>query len=122
MGLLEIVLIVSAIAVSWTAEATARGKLGVNSAVGIRVGYVAHSEEAWLAGHRAARPLLHASSAAFALAGVLSLVIPGITDETGAVIALTGCLVALGLVIAASVKAGRAAEHAVLESVDGKDR
>ena len=120
MGLLEIVLIVSAVAVSLTAEATARGKLGVNSAVGIRVGYVTHSDEAWLAGHRAARPLLHASSAAFALAGVLSLVLPGITDETGAVIALTGCLIALGLVIAASVKAGRAAERAVMQAVDGQ--
>lgn len=118
MGLLEIVLIVSAIAVSWTAEATARGRLGVNSAIGIRVGYVTHSDGAWLAGHRAARPLLHAASGAFALAGVLLMVLPGITEDTGAVIAVTGCLVALGFVIAAAVKAGRAAERVVAESMD----
>ncbi|MCC3268639.1 SdpI family protein [Arthrobacter gengyunqii] len=121
MGLLEFVLIVSAVAVSWTAEATARGQLGVNSGVGIRVGYVTHSADAWLAGHRAARLLLHASSAAFAVAAVLSLMLPGITDETGALIAIAGCLVALGLVIAASVKAGRAAERVVVESVDSQN-
>ncbi len=122
MGLLEIVLLVSAVAVSLTAEVTARGKLGVNSGIGIRVGYVTHSDEAWVAGHRAARPLLHASSAAFALAGVLSLVLPGISEGAGSVIAVSGCLVALVLVIAASVKASRAAERTVVEAVDGSSR
>ncbi|WP_442864143.1 SdpI family protein [Arthrobacter sp. ATA002] len=58
---------------SWVAEATARGKLGPNSFVGIRVGYVTHSPEAWTAGHRAARWPIHGAAAIFAACGILIL-------------------------------------------------
>ena len=47
MGFVGIVLMLSAAAVSCAAEATARGKIGVNPFVGLRVGYVTHSSGAW---------------------------------------------------------------------------
>lgn len=122
MGFVGIVLMLSAVAVSCAAEATARGKIGVNPFVGLRVGYVTHSSGAWLAGHRAARPLLHTAGAVLAASGVLLLVLPGMSDEDGGLVVIAACLAVLGIVIAAAVKANRAAELTVVSSVDAQPR
>ena len=119
MGFPGIILILSAAAVSGVSEAIVRGKIGVNHLVGLRVGYVTHSDEAWLSGHRAARPLLHASGAVLAAAGAL-LLVPGMPETGGAIIGVTACLIMLGLIIAASVKASRAAEVTVVKTVDAQ--
>ena len=86
MGILGIVLILVGLVLSWAAEATARGRLGVNALVGIRVGYVTASPEAWLAGHRAGRLATHAAAAVFALAGILVLALDLSEDEAGWII------------------------------------
>ena len=120
MGFMGIVLILAAIAFSCSAEATARGKIGVNRVVGLRVGYVTYSPEAWLSGHRAARVLLHAAAALLAVVGILVLTLPGISEATGSTLGVAACLASLGLVIAASIKANRAAEVTVVRSVDAQ--
>lgn len=117
MGMIAAVLIASGIAVSWAAEATARGKLGLNSFVGIRVGYVTHSPAAWLAGHRAARWPTHAAAGVFVISGILVLVLKP-TDELSAWIAIGACLAALAGGIAAAVRASRAAELVVVHDAD----
>ena len=98
---------------SWAAEATASGRMGINPLVGIRVGYVTVSEPAWHAGHRAARPLTHAAAAVLAGLGVFVLVFRGPERISG--LSITGgCLVVLGLILAAVVRANRAARAVVL--------
>lgn len=117
MGIMGVLLIASGMAVSWAAEATARGKLGMNSFVGIRVGYVTHSPEAWLAGHRAARWPTHAAAGIFAACGILLLVMD-VSDAMGAWITIGASLGVLGTVIAAAVRASRAAELVVVQNAD----
>lgn len=114
MGITAVLLIASGIAVSWAAEATARGTLGINSFVGIRVGYVRHSPEAWLAGHRAARWPTHAAAGIFAASGILILALSPSENTAGGIV-IGGSLGALGAVVAAAVRATRAAELVVVQ-------
>lgn len=103
--------------ISWAAEATARGRLGMNSFVGIRAGYVTHSPEAWLAGHRAARWPTHAAAGIFAACGILILAMNA-SDETASRIAIGGSLAILATVMVAAKKATRAAELVVVQNAD----
>ena len=113
MGISGIVLIAAGMAISWAAEATARGKLGMNSLIGIRVGYVQHSPEAWLAGHQAARWPTHAAAGIFAVCGILVLALSP-SDETAGGIIIGGSLAGLAAITVAAVKANRAAKLAVV--------
>ena len=97
---------------SLVAETTARGRMGINSLVGIRVGFVTRSDAAWRAGHRAARILTHAAAAVFAAMGVLALVWRGRENVLGLIV-IAGSLLVLGLVLAAAVRANRAAYRVV---------
>ena len=106
-------MIVCGAALSWAAEATARGRMGINSLVGIRVGYVTASEPAWLAGHRAARFPTHAAAAAFIASGLFSLMFRGMESIVGFAV-ITGSVVILGLVLWAAVRANRAACRALV--------
>lgn len=113
MGISGVLLIAAGIAISWAAEATARGQLGMNSLVGIRVGYVRHSPEAWLAGHQAARWPTHAAAGFFAACGILVLALDP-SEETAGGIIIGGALAGLAAITVAAVKANRAAELAVV--------
>ncbi|MCC3271879.1 SdpI family protein [Arthrobacter zhangbolii] len=113
MGITGVLLIICGAGLSWAAEATASGRMGINSLVGIRVGYVTVSEPAWRAGHRAARPLTHAAAGVFAALGIFALVFCGAESTSGAAI-ISGSLLVLGLILAAAVKANRAARAVVL--------
>lgn len=117
MGITGVLLIAAGMTISWAAEATARGKIGVNSLIGIRVGYVKHSPEAWRAGHRAARWPSHAAGGIFAACGILVLALDP-SDETGAGIIIGGSLASLAAIIVAAVKANRAAELIVVQNAD----
>lgn len=117
MGITGFILIAAGIIVSSAAEATARGRIGKNSFVGIRVGYVMHSPAAWLAGHRAARVPTHIAGAIFAAGGLLVLLVEP-SDEAAAGIAVGCCLAGLAVIIAAAVRANRAAELVVVQNAD----
>ncbi|WP_341392700.1 SdpI family protein [Arthrobacter sp. G119Y2] len=105
------------IAISWAAEATARGRLGMNPFVGIRVGYVTHSPEAWLAGHRSARWPTHAAAGIIAACGILILAL-NVSDETASRITIGGSLAVFAMVLFAAKKATRAAELVVVQNAD----
>ena len=87
--------------------------MGINSLVGIRVGYVTASEPAWLAGHRAARIPTHAAAAVFIGLGLFSLMFRGAQSIVGFAV-ITGSVVILGLVLWAAVRANRAARRALV--------
>lgn len=101
-----IALLVSAAVVTLTAELTARGKVSVNGGAGIRIRSVMASQEAWVKGHRAARPWLHLAAAALATTALVSMVAE---RRTADIALLVGMLVALGDVVVAGVVAHRAA-------------
>lgn len=110
-------MIAAGIIVSCAAEATARGRIGKNTFVGIRVGYVTHSPAAWLAGHQAARIPTHIAGAIFVAWGLLVLILDP-SDEAAGGIAIGCCLAALAAIIAAAVRANRAAELVVVQNAD----
>ncbi|MDK1327393.1 SdpI family protein [Arthrobacter sp. zg-Y1143] len=114
MGFTGVLMIGCGAVLSWAAEATARGRIGINSLVGIRVGYVTASDAAWLAGHRAARVPTHAAAAVFAVLGVFALVFRGSEDVAGFAV-IAGSAAVLGLVLWAAVRANRAAYRVVAQ-------
>lgn len=119
MGFIGFFLIAVGMIISWAAEATARGRLGMNAFVGLRVGYVTHSPEAWLAGHRAARWPTHAAAGILAAGGILILVMNA-TEEAASRIAIGGSLAVLATVMVAAKKASRAAELVVVRNAGGR--
>lgn len=116
-----IVLVLVAVVLSWTVEAAARGRVGVNPLIGIRVGDVTASPEAWRAGHRAARPLTHTASAVAAGTGVL-ISLPSVSENAAGWSVIAACLLILGLVVAGAMKANRAARDAILASLASSGR
>ena len=117
MAFTGIVLIVCGAALSWAAEATARGRMGINSLVGIRIGYVTRSDAAWLAGHRAARIPTHAAAAVFMAMGVFAFVFRGPDEALPGLVLVSGSLLVLGLVLTGAVRANRVACRVVAAEV-----
>lgn len=101
-----IALLAGAIVVALTAELTARGKVPVNGGAGIRIRSVMASQDAWVAGHRAARAWLHLAAILLAAAAVVSMTAP---RAVGDIALLVGMLAGLGSVVIAGVSAHRAA-------------
>lgn len=106
-----VLLIAMGAALSWVAEATASGRIGMNSSVGIRTEYVTRSPEAWLAGHRAARMLINCNAIVLVLAGVLALV-PALNASW---MAITASLICLILLVPAVKRANHAAKQVALD-------
>ncbi len=94
-------------------RAAARGYLGANGAIGIRTTATQRSEEAWVAGHRAALPLVRAAGLVVALAGLTALVVldagrdASRYETTGLVLLVSEMVV----VVVAAVVAHRAASR-----------
>lgn len=102
-----IVMILAAIVVAITAEGCASGKIRMNGAIGIRIGSVMASQEAWLAGHKAARVQLLLAAGALFIGGLLG-VLPGVSmavSNIGLLISMVACLVFLGFGTAAAIRA-----------------
>lgn len=113
MGIFYGVLLIAMGAVlSWVAEATASGRIGPNSTVGIRTEYMTHSPEAWLVGHRAARMLIHCNAIVLVLAGVLALV-PAFFGNAPW-IATSAALICLILLVPTVKRANHAAKRVAL--------
>jgi hypothetical protein len=75
-------------------EAPARGRVGINSLVGMRFGPLLLSDRAWTVGHRAARTATWAAGITMLATGLV-VVFGSLTDEQGAL--------AFGLSLAALV-------------------
>lgn len=89
-------------------EAPARGRVGINSVVGMRFGPLLLSERAWTAGHRAARQYSWLAGLAMIIGGLI-VVVGALTDEQGVLVFVVSTLM-LGLFTAlAALRAHRAA-------------
>lgn len=115
MGITGVFGIVAGIIISAAVESAARGTTGINQWVGIRVGYVTQSPQAWKAGHRAARWPTHCGTALFAGAGILVLAVP-MSDEAAGGIGIGASLVLLGMLGFGAVRANRAAAATVVQA------
>ena len=116
MEILGAVTIIVGMVLSTAVECAARGKIGINPIVGIRVGYVTHSPAAWQAGHRAARWPTHAGTAAYITVGVLLMTLP-MSETTAGVLGIGAAAVLLGMIGFGAFRANRAAETAVVRTV-----
>ncbi len=105
------------------AARAADGRLGRNPIAGIRTRTTGHSDETWIAAHRAGRPLTERGASTFVLTGALSVVIAAPMTVAGGgdagdyllrwiVLLLVGIAVATGLVVAGAVVGQRAASDA----------
>jgi len=120
MLIASIVLALCGLVVILTGELTARGILGINDLMGLRFGYLQRSDEAWLIGHRAARPWVDAGGSALVAAGIVGLVTPLAEGEVGTVV-IVGMAVLLALVGYGAFVGNRAAREVYLASLDATD-
>lgn len=101
------VMMAAGVALIWVAIATASGRLGKNRFAGIRIVSTMASDEAWLAGHRRAKPAMIVAGAAAIASGAVALA--PLPEWAFAAAILTGCGVMLASLIYGSVIAHRAA-------------
>ena len=103
-----------AVLVFWLAALLADGTVNRNHAMGIRLPSLLRSDEAWRAGHRAARGPLRAGAVG---SGLLAVVSAALGDQpTPYVVAVLGSVVVLlGGVVAGTVRAHRAAKAAATD-------
>lgn len=102
-----LLLLLTGIAVAAVNRRAADGRLRRNALAGIRTGSTLASDGAWLAGHKAARPMSDVAGAAFALTGV-AVALATRADALVAA-ALIGSGVGTVLLLVATRQAGRAA-------------
>lgn len=84
-----------------------------NSAVGIRTQKTLRSDEAWDAGHQAAAPYLVGAAVAAVLFGIALAILgaTGASETVGNVVAPSGYLMVLAVVVGGAVAAGKAADR-----------
>jgi hypothetical protein len=80
--------------------------------VGLKTRATLRSDEAWAAGHAAARPVLRVGAVVGATSVVVALVTALATVFVAAVVAVTGLVTVLGLLVLATLTATRAAKRA----------
>ncbi len=104
---LGFVMIVSGLLVAWIAVRAANGRLGRNHLAGMRMQSTMSSDDAWLAGHQAARSATLAAAGASILSGVIVLFRP--SNALGMTTILVGCGLLVALVGVGAFRANRAA-------------
>lgn len=70
------IIILASAAAAVSIEAAARGRLGVNSLIGLRISSVMSSDEAWQRGHAAARIPVWLASGGATVAAIVSIALP----------------------------------------------
>jgi uncharacterized membrane protein len=108
-----IVLMLGGILVVAVNEAAASGRMGINPVAGIRTRALMMSEEAWTAGHRAARIPIGLAGLVMFLAGAALLALRPDEDTTGPLV-LAAAAVALVLVLIGAAVATPAANRALV--------
>jgi uncharacterized membrane protein len=117
MIIASIVLMLGGILVTAISEAAASGRLGVNSVAGIRTRALMMSEEAWTAGHRAARIPVGLAGLVMALTGAAVLALRPDEDTTGPLV-LAAAAAAVVLVLIGAFVATPAANLAFTAEED----
>jgi len=121
MIFVSLIVIASSLAATVSIEAAARGHLGINSLIGLRVSSVMSSDEAWQRGHAAARVPVWIGAGGAVAGSLISIVLPesvrGVGKTASTTILLLGVVV--GGVIAS--RAARAVVPPVFDDVPPKD-
>lgn len=99
-----------ALLVAGVVEAAATGRIGRNSAIGIRLPATLASDAAWTAGHRAAR---RPAWAGFTLTTAVAVASFFTAEQASAVLGVAVLVVFVAALVVASIAAVRAAERAV---------
>jgi len=108
--LVALVLVGAGVVVAAVTRRAADGRLPRNVVAGLRTTATLRSDEAWRAGHAAARSASDAAGAVFALSGVGALLLR--SAPAFAAVVLGGTLGVLVLSVVAARRAGRAARAA----------
>lgn len=121
MIFVSLVVIASSLAAIVSIEAAARGRLGINSLIGLRVSSVMSSDEAWQRGHAAARIPVWIGAGGAVVGSVISIVLPESVRSEGQT-ASTVVLV-LGVVVGGifASRAARAVMPPVFDDHPPKD-
>ena len=109
----SIVFMLAGILVAALSEAAARGRLGVNPVAGIRTRALMMSEEAWTAGHKAARIPIGLAGLVMFLAGAATLMLR-LDEDTTRTLVLASAAGALLLVLIGAAVATPAANRALV--------
>jgi len=107
--LIGIALIGAGIGLWVVAERTADGRIGRNKYAGIRLRSTRASDEAWVAGHQAAKQGTRVSAALIGLTGV-GLVATSGDPDVAALLIIVGLALGCGALIKATMAATSAAE------------
>ncbi|WP_104164477.1 SdpI family protein [Cryobacterium sp. N22] len=110
-----IVFMLGGILVAAVSEAAARGRLGINSVAGIRTRALMMSDEAWTAGHKAARIPIGLAGLVMFLAGAATLLLRPHEDATRTLV-LASAAAALLLVLIGAAVATPAANRALVQA------
>ena len=102
-------------------EAAASGRLGINPVAGIRTRALMTSEEAWTAGHRAARIPVGLAGLVMFLVGAATLALRPDESTIGPVV-LAAAAAAVLLVLVGAVVATRAAHRSLARTDEGQLR
>jgi len=108
--LVALALVAAGVGVAAVTRRAADGRLPRNPLAGLRTSATLRSDEAWRAGHAAARSTCDAAGAVFAASGVASLLVRDAAPF--ATVVLGGTLGVLVLSVVAARRAGRAARAA----------
>ena len=101
------------ILVAAVSEAAARGRLGINSVAGIRTRALMMSDEAWTAGHKAARIPIGLAGLVVFVAGAATLLLR-LDEDTTRTLVLAAASAALLLVLIGAAVATPAANRALV--------
>ncbi|QNE37378.1 SdpI family protein [Leifsonia shinshuensis] len=97
MIFVSLIVIASSLAAIVSIEAAARGRLGINSLIGLRVSSVMSSDEAWQRGHAAARVPVWIGASGAVAGSLISIVLPesarGVGQTASTTILLLGVIV-----------------------------
>ncbi|QIZ99356.1 SdpI family protein [Leifsonia sp. PS1209] len=97
MIFVAVIIILGSVVVVVSIEAAARGRLGINSLVGLRVPSVMSSDEAWRRGHAAARIPVWIGASGATVGALVSLALSegarSIAETTSTAILLVGVIV-----------------------------
>ncbi|AWB86067.1 SdpI family protein [Mycetocola zhujimingii] len=120
MFMAGMVLAFCAVLIVFVSESAARGHLGMNGMMGLRFGSLMSSDDAWEAGHRAARVPINIGAGVLFLAGILVIVMP-LSDTAKGITVGVSMGIMLLLIAAGAFAASRAADRVVLEAWDPQD-
>lgn len=109
---LPVIVVIMSVGVVLGVRACASGRIKLNYALGLRVGFVLHDEEAWEAGHRAAVPAVTAAAPVGVVLGIVGA-IPALGENGQIIVSMCGLAAVVVGLVWGTAAANRAAKALV---------